>query len=357
MSYFTSAYYLTVLLVLSGLFTAVALLIRHHRSFILLCGYFNTFFRACFSCVLFLGYNFAVFLLRSSTMAENHHPPLNVLPQDVQPPNPAVPAPIAHRLAVKMPPFWYDKPASWFHSVEAQFHLQNIVADDTKYYYVVSALSEKVVSDVDDILSNPPPADKYQHLKTALITRLSLTQEQRIRQILHNEDLGGRKPSQFLRHLRSLAGTTPFPDHILRAAWCDRLPQAVQPIINAQLDLGLDILADVADRVMATLPKSASCLAVSASQPSTSRPTTTDVSALAAQVAELTQQMASLKAELQRRGRSPRPQSRSQPRPAESSSHPSNATRPCFYHARYGDEARKCQNPCNYKPGNAAGSQ
>ncbi|GFY37511.1 hypothetical protein TNIN_418961 [Trichonephila inaurata madagascariensis] len=46
----------------------------------------------------------------------------------------------------------------------------------------------------------------YEKLKNQLINRLSLTEGQRVRKLLGREELGDRKPSQFLKLLRSLAG-------------------------------------------------------------------------------------------------------------------------------------------------------
>jgi hypothetical protein len=56
--------------------------------------------------------------------------------------------------------------------------------------------------------------------------RLSSSREQRARQLLALEDIGDRKPSQFLRHLRSLAPDV--PNYLLRGIWISRLPSTTQ---------------------------------------------------------------------------------------------------------------------------------
>ncbi|CAB3233724.1 unnamed protein product [Arctia plantaginis] len=89
--------------------------------------------------------------------------------------------------------------------------------------------------------------------KAALLLRLeqeNKAEEQRVRQLIGEEELGDRRPSQFLRHLRSLSGNVLSDDNILRQLWLRRLPQQVQAILASQLDLDLNKLAELADKVM-----------------------------------------------------------------------------------------------------------
>ena len=58
---------------------------------------------------------------------------------------------------------------------------------------------------MEDVLTSPPAEQTYQKLKTELVQRLSTSREQRVRQLLMHEEMVVRKPSQFLRHLKSLA--------------------------------------------------------------------------------------------------------------------------------------------------------
>ena len=58
---------------------------------------------------------------------------------------------------------------------------------------------------MEDVITSPPAEQTYQKLKTELVQRLSTSREQRVRQLLMHEEMVVRKPSQFLRHLKSLA--------------------------------------------------------------------------------------------------------------------------------------------------------
>jgi hypothetical protein len=60
--------------------------------------------------------------------------------------------------------------------------------------------------------------------------------------------MGNRKPSQFLRHLGSLAPD--LPEYFLRSIWWSRLPRPVQTALAGQPEIGLDAAARCADCIM-----------------------------------------------------------------------------------------------------------
>lgn len=82
--------------------------------------------------------------------------------------------PVVAAVGVKVPPFWPHKPTLWFVNLEAQFALANITADSTRYAHLISCLDAKHATEVEDIITNPPSAGKYEKLKAEIIRRLSL---------------------------------------------------------------------------------------------------------------------------------------------------------------------------------------
>ncbi|CAK9824010.1 hypothetical protein ANTRET_LOCUS2247 [Anthophora retusa] len=152
------------------------------------------------------------------------------------------------RVAIRVPQFWPDKPALWFCQVEGQFALNGITQDSTKFFYVMFQLDNRYAQEVEDILTNPPSEGKYDTLKKELIRRLSTSQEQRIQQLLEHEEIGDRTPSQFLCHLRNLAGTA-VPDEFLRTLWLNRLPTSMRAILATQTDTPLNKTAELADKI------------------------------------------------------------------------------------------------------------
>ncbi|XP_063629969.1 uncharacterized protein LOC134801359 [Cydia splendana] len=145
------------------------------------------------------------------------------------------------RVGIRVPPFWPEEPAVWF-------------------------------------------------------AQLEISQEQKIRQLMLHEELGDRKPTQFLRHLRSLAGPS-VPDDFLRQVWSGRLPNNVQTIVASQPRLPLDDIAELADRIQELAPSSRHVA-------STSAEPTGAVSELGRRVDQLAQQVEALLSEdnTQRRG-------------------------------------------------------
>jgi hypothetical protein len=127
------------------------------------------------------------------------------------------------RVAVRLPPFWAERPTVRFTQAETQFSLSGISNKRIKFYHIISQLDHRYAAEVEDIITSPLHQDPYTALKMELLNHLSPTREQRACQIITHEEMGDRKPLQFLRHLRSL--TRNLPEYFLRRIWCSRLPQ------------------------------------------------------------------------------------------------------------------------------------
>lgn len=126
-------------------------------------------------------------------------------------------------------------------------------------------------------------------MKTELIKRLSASQELKVKQSLMHEELGDRKPSQFLRHLSNLAGSS-VPDDFVKTLWSSRLPSNIQTILASQSDLPLDKLADLADKIhelAPSVPYQVASTAHSAPTSAQGMPTTV-IETMANQISELT---------------------------------------------------------------------
>ena len=187
-------------------------------------------------------------------------------------------------IGIRVPPFWPKKPAVWFAQLEGQFALSNITQDVKKFYYIISQLENKYAAEVEDVITNPPPTGRYDRIKAELIRRLSLSEEQRVCQLLMH--MGDRRPTQFLHHLRTLAGPSVPPD-FLHTLWINLLLPNIQAIIATQAQVALDDMAQLADKIAEVTP--APCVARVASS-------NADFSTLTDRIDELARQVAALSA-------------------------------------------------------------
>lgn len=258
---------------------------------------------------------------------------------------------------VRLPPFWTKNPRSWFCQVEAQFHLRRISTQLSRYYHVVSHLPIELVDELDDVLSLPPPEDAYDNLKATILRRTSESEGSRLRQLLTTEELGDRRPTQLLHRMRQLIGGRSLDTHdsLLRELFIQRLPPGMRMILASAAEMSLDKLAEMADKIAEHSVPAISSLA--------SAPPAPQVSSLEAKIEELTAAIHALQSPEHDRWRSPHRltparRSSSQARSPRRNRSPSSTRQDgiCWYHQRFGEEARNCQSPCHWQ-GNSRASR
>ena len=115
------------------------------------------------------------------------------------------PSTAVHTVSLKLPPFWQEDPALWFHQVEAQIATKDITQQLTKYHYIVGSLAPETAREVRDVIVTIPATNPFDILKECLISGTSLTESERMQKLLSLEPLGDQKPSQLLRRIEQLA--------------------------------------------------------------------------------------------------------------------------------------------------------
>ena len=235
---------------------------------------------------------------------------------------------------LKLPPFWPADPQVWFAQIEAQFATRGITVQKTKFDYVVASLAPEFATEVRDLILQPPEATPYDRLKEQLIKRTAASEQRRLQQLFNAEELGDRKPTQLLRRMQQLLGdkATNTDAAFMRELFLQRLPSNIRMVLASTPDTGnIEDLAQLADKVMEVAVPSVASVT-----------TSTELQQLRQEVTDLKGMLQSLKL-TQRRSRS-RP-----PSPAPCSEQSQEL---CWYHAKFGDQARKCRPPCS-KSGNA----
>lgn len=260
------------------------------------------------------------------------------------------------KFSLKVPKFSPEDPELWFALLESQFDSLEIIEDSVKFSSVASNLDIQYAKTVKDIILNPPATNRYEKIKAELLRRLSASHEMKVKQLLTQERLGDRKPSQFLRHLQDLAGSSAAED-IVKQIWSNQLPIAIQTVLASQPSHSLEQLADLADRIqeLTAPPAVAMTSAVAQVNGNSSN-----------EIAELRKMVERLAMKIDEQSRpSRRPHDRSRPRRRQSPARPRSRSNSsyrkypiCWYHFKFGPKAHQCITPCDYgKSGNATGSR
>jgi hypothetical protein len=75
------------------------------------------------------------------------------------------------RVAVRLQPFWTERPAVWFAKTDAQFNLAGISSEKIKFCNVLSQLDHRYVMEVEDIIISPPDRHPYTTMRAELVRR------------------------------------------------------------------------------------------------------------------------------------------------------------------------------------------
>ncbi|XP_032688866.1 uncharacterized protein LOC116852521 [Odontomachus brunneus] len=173
----------------------------------------------------------------------------------------------------RLPPFWRAKPDFWFVQAEAALQLSRVRGDESRYNMVLSMLDPDTLTDIEDVIRSPPATERYQALKQAILSRLTDSADRQLLKLLTQLELGDKRPSQLLRHMRGLASRV--PDDVLRVKWLDLLPVSAQRLLRILKSPTLEELAAVADEIVETAPSVAS-----AAPPASEPPNTVTVSSV-----------------------------------------------------------------------------
>ena len=238
-------------------------------------------------------------------------------------------APELNSVHVKLPPFWPQDPEMWFAQAEALFATRRITSEVTKFHHIVASLAPEIATEVRDLLVAPPTTSPYSTLRAAMLERIAASEQRRLEQLLTAEELGDRKPSQLLRRLQQLIGTTQADTSLMRQLFLQRMP----PHVRGEL-----AMSDKVDLPMAYKMLEASPYPILATVCRPDPPASSPISAAA-----LSDRMDTL--DLQQ----PRSRARSASRRRDGGLRSRRSTpaddNVCFYHSRFGEAALRCGGP------------
>lgn len=206
----------------------------------------------------------------------------------------------SNAVALKLPTFWSHQPQIWFVQAEAQFILRNITDDTTKYYYLVAALDQNTASRITDLLARPPAENKYASLKKRLLATFDLGKRERASKLLHVQPIGDQKPSELMDSMLTLLGDHGFC-FLAEQLFLEQMPAELQLQLANEDFSNPRAVAAQADVLWSTRYQTSSINKVTV------------------------------------------PKIRKSPHNTKQMQ-----SEFCFYHAKYGDAARKCRAPCKH---------
>lgn len=253
----------------------------------------------------------------------------------------------ANKVSIKIPPFWEEKPDTWFYQIDAQFAIANITNEQTKFNYLVAQLEPKYVENIWDIIQSTQD-DKYTAAKDRFLSTFKESEEKCIKKLITGTSLGDSKPSQLLLKMKSLGGNN-ITDKVLRTLWLDKLPESIKNILVVSNE-SLDNLSLMADKIF---EMSSSTEIYSASSD------TSVMSKVLEKISTLENQIAALKIQRQPRSEFRQFSSKRNKSRSQSSRRYNPEKKYCYYHFKFGDQCypNKCKSPCSWKASENADQQ
>ncbi|UYV80712.1 hypothetical protein LAZ67_19001517 [Cordylochernes scorpioides] len=218
------------------------------------------------------------------------------------------------KLAFRAPPFWPNNVELWISQLEAAFGLAEISRDETKFQATVTSLDQPTLTYVADIVTPPPPPPPHPL----------------------GRPMGDQKPSTVLAAMQHQAGRN-FSDTVLKMLWTRRLPQDIRAALAASSETSLSNLADMADNIHEAILPTVSAV----DQPSTGHSAEAHQQ-LMTQIQDLHTQVEALKSSMDT------PHNR-YPNARYPTHNKKRNAGTCWYHMKFGAQARKCLQPCNFK--------
>ncbi|XP_049886493.1 uncharacterized protein LOC126380969 [Pectinophora gossypiella] len=165
---------------------------------------------------------------------------------------------VSHDLAAislvsRIPAFWRDMPRMWFARFEAVIGPQH-QSEAVKFDLVLSKLDKEELSQISDLIDDPPEQQRYTVLKNRLMKIFQESAEAQFHKLVKEMDLGSQRPSQLLAKMRELAKNSGTAGDTLKNLWMTRLPGWARAILaSSSADTKLDDLASMADKIMDNL--------------------------------------------------------------------------------------------------------
>jgi hypothetical protein len=224
-----------------------------------------------------------------------------------------------------LPKFWASSPVAWFRTADAFFALRGVNDEIEKFYMVLCALSETNMDQACNIVEAEPTNDSFRLLREALVATHTMSEYQMVDHIVNMERLNGRKPSELLA---AMSKYRPADDrHFFAYHFLQRLPREVRVLLSREPVENMQAIAEKADGFMAL-----------------HKPQQHDVAAVATR--EDAEEDAPVRKGASFRKGGGKKKFGKQKRQRSRSNSTERRSPLCWLHIRFGDKARRCEQPC-----------
>ncbi|XP_045516862.1 uncharacterized protein LOC123709514 [Pieris brassicae] len=236
---------------------------------------------------------------------------------------------------------------------------------------VIAQLEKQDIQNIADLICSPPEADYYNTIKDRLISLYEESNSAQTKKLLSQVELGDQKPSQLMRQMKQL-NKDKFPESTIKMMLLEHLPPHIRSVLAVseafKIKTTLDDLTLLADKMMEVHTPSQHIAAVAtpftpvASPPIPEQPT---IDTLIGEIRRLSLEVAELRVQPRDNYRNSRSRHHLQSRSRNASTKRNENRREsqmedrsrkkspmpyCYYHHRYGMDAKKCAPPCSFKP-------
>ncbi|XP_018023935.1 uncharacterized protein LOC108679734 [Hyalella azteca] len=301
---------------------------------------------------------------------------------------------LTHQSGIILPPFTGSSVEQWLKLCNFAFNAYSVNNIDQKCYLVLLALPMELQCELANLIVDAPNVeDKFELLSDNLIKLTYVPESTRMKSLLNHTSMGDKTPSEYLRHLRQVAGTSQDKDSpLLRTIFSEEVFSFIRTVVAHMTVQSLDCLAETADNIHLAIRSDANLnhltanfdpndpslsglhlqsqqkhaspllpnsdlatsihslqldvkkyMAQSQANQDSLRELNKMLRTLSAAIVQLQQQITTLQLQMTCNP------VRNNGYPSRSSSRPStNDPSMCYYHARFGNQSLRCRKPCSW---------
>lgn len=245
-------------------------------------------------------------------------------------------------LSIHLPAFWLDFPDVWFASIDATFDTSSITTEKIKFYKVVAALPQNIARNVLEITRKAEyEKGDYAKLKYRILNEYQLMKQERFNKLVCLKKVQNRKHLRFLHDNQNLLdkinmGASDIKATFLSCAALRALLPSIKAVLSVLDNMDLDALADKEDYFKVSPLENLICETTIENANSQQRAANNHqidkiVERVVAEIASSSSKILNNKVVQKQR---------------EHRTNTSSSKWLCYYHNKFGKQARRCELNC-----------